>query len=96
MCVEASRIETHRDRLVELKRLLVQLDDYRFETLKYLCAHFRKVASKCDINKVSLLALLRPSIELRLWLDRCEKSGDHLRSDVDLGFESLVAIESRR
>lgn len=57
MCVEASRIETHRDRLVELKRLLVQLDDYRFETLKYLCAHFRKVASKCDINKVSLLSL---------------------------------------
>jgi hypothetical protein len=52
LCVEASRIETHRDRLVELKRLVVQLDDYRFETLKYLCAHFRRVASKCDINKV--------------------------------------------
>ena len=52
LCVEASRIENHCDRLIELKRLLLQLDDYRFETLKYLCAHFRRVASKCDINKV--------------------------------------------
>jgi hypothetical protein len=55
LCVEASRIETHSDRLIELKRLVVQLDDYRFETLKYLCAHFRRVAAKCDINKVYLL-----------------------------------------
>ncbi|CAF3262563.1 unnamed protein product, partial [Rotaria sp. Silwood2] len=52
LCVEASRIENHCDRLVELKRLVVQLDDYRFETLKYLCAHFRRVASKCHINKI--------------------------------------------
>ena len=53
LCVEASRIETHRPRLIELKRMLVQLDDHRFETLKYLCAHFRRVAAKCDVNKVS-------------------------------------------
>ena len=66
MCVEASRIETHRDRLVELKRLVVQLDDYRFETLKYLCAHFRRVASKCDINKVSLSLSLSRSEERSL------------------------------
>ncbi|CAF2112353.1 unnamed protein product [Rotaria magnacalcarata] len=52
LCVEASRIERHCDRLVELKRLVVQLDDYRFETLKYLCAHFRRVAAKCHINKI--------------------------------------------
>jgi hypothetical protein len=52
LCVESSRIENHCDRLVELKRLVVQLDDYRFETLKYLCAHFRRVASKCVTNKV--------------------------------------------
>ncbi|CAF3382596.1 unnamed protein product [Rotaria sp. Silwood1] len=52
LCVEASRLENHCDRLVELKRLIVQLDDYRFETLKYLCAHFRRVASKCHINKI--------------------------------------------
>ncbi|CAF1364279.1 unnamed protein product [Adineta steineri] len=52
LCVESSRIENHCDRLVELKRLLVQLDDYRFETLKYLCAHFRRVSSKCEINKI--------------------------------------------
>ena len=52
LSVEASRIENHRDRLVGLKRLIIQLDDYRFETLKYLCAHFRRVASKCNINKV--------------------------------------------
>ena len=58
LCVEASRIENHRDRLVELKRLLVQLDDFRFETLKYLCAHFRRVALKCDINKVKDLLLV--------------------------------------
>lgn len=52
LCVEASRIENHCKRLVELKKLVVQLDDHRFETLKYLCAHFRRVTSKCHINKV--------------------------------------------
>ncbi|CAF1007721.1 unnamed protein product [Adineta ricciae] len=52
LCVESSRLENHCDRLVELKRLVVQLDDYRFETLKYLCAHFRRISSKCDINKI--------------------------------------------
>ncbi|UJR34926.1 hypothetical protein I4U23_027703 [Adineta vaga] len=52
LCVESSRIESHCDRLVELKRLVIQLDDYRFETLKYLCAHFRRISSKCDINKI--------------------------------------------
>ena len=40
LCVESSRLEIHCDRLVELKRLVIQLDDFRFETLKYLCAHF--------------------------------------------------------
>ena len=52
LCVSASRIETHRERLIQLKRLVVQLDNHRFETLKYLCGHFRRVAAKCDINKV--------------------------------------------
>ncbi|CAF1611423.1 unnamed protein product, partial [Rotaria magnacalcarata] len=52
LCVEASLIENHCDRVVELKRLVIQLDDCRFETLKYLCAHFRRVASKCHINKI--------------------------------------------
>ncbi|UJR10848.1 hypothetical protein I4U23_015036 [Adineta vaga] len=52
LSVEASRIENHRNRLMELKRLIMQLDDYRFETLKYLCAHFRRVASKCNVNKI--------------------------------------------
>ena len=53
LCVDASRIENHCERLVELKRLVIQLDDYGFETLKYLCAHFRRVTAKCDINKVN-------------------------------------------
>ncbi|CAF1126047.1 unnamed protein product [Adineta ricciae] len=52
LAVNASRIENHRDRLMDLKRLIMQLDDYRFETLKYLCAHFRRVASNCDVNKI--------------------------------------------
>ena len=52
LSVDASRIENHRDRLMDLKRLIMQLDDYRFETLKYLCAHFRRGASNCDVNKV--------------------------------------------
>ncbi|CAF0921348.1 unnamed protein product, partial [Didymodactylos carnosus] len=50
--VEASRIDCHRDRLIELKKLVTQLNDNRFETLRFLCAHFRRVASKCDINKI--------------------------------------------
>lgn len=52
LCVEASRIETHRDRLIELKKLPVQWNNHRFETLKYPCAHFRRVAANCHINKV--------------------------------------------
>ncbi|CAF0744593.1 unnamed protein product, partial [Didymodactylos carnosus] len=50
--VESSRIDCHRDRLIELKKLVAQLNDNRFETLRFLCAHFRRVASKCDINKI--------------------------------------------
>ena len=52
LTVESSRIENHCERLIQLKKLLFQLDDYRFTTLKYLCAHFRRVSAKCHINKV--------------------------------------------
>ncbi|CAF3800055.1 unnamed protein product [Adineta steineri] len=52
LSVEASRMENHYERLMGLKRFVIQLDDYRFETLKYLCAHFRRVASQCNINKI--------------------------------------------
>lgn len=57
LAVEASRIDNHCDRLVELKGLILQLDDYRFQTLKYLCAHFRRVTAKCHINKVCTIFL---------------------------------------
>ena len=80
LCVEASRIEAHRKRLVELKRLVDQLNDYRFETLKYLCAHFRRVASKCDENKVSRLSLGASS---RSWILSSRLTQEIWRSSSD-------------
>jgi hypothetical protein len=65
LSVDASRIENHCERLIELKRLVIQLDDYRFETLKYLCAHFRRVTAKCDINKVKFILFSIIFIDLK-------------------------------
>ncbi|XP_010764629.1 rho GTPase-activating protein 21 isoform X3 [Notothenia coriiceps] len=50
--IEANRTEETVERLKELKRLIQELPDHHYETLKYLCAHLRKVSDNCEMNKM--------------------------------------------
>ncbi|XP_077470585.1 rho GTPase-activating protein 21 isoform X2 [Stigmatopora argus] len=50
--IEANRIEDSVERLKELKKLIYELPDYHYETLKFLCAHLKKVSDNCEKNKM--------------------------------------------
>uniref|UniRef100_A0AAV2JSN5 Rho GTPase-activating protein 21-like n=1 Tax=Knipowitschia caucasica TaxID=637954 RepID=A0AAV2JSN5_KNICA len=50
--IEASRTEDSVERLKELKRLIQELPDHHFETLKFLCIHLKKVSENCEKNKM--------------------------------------------
>ncbi|XP_056276574.1 rho GTPase-activating protein 21 isoform X4 [Pseudoliparis swirei] len=50
--IEANRTEDSVERLKELKRLILELPDHHFETLKFLCAHLKKVSENCEKNKM--------------------------------------------
>uniref|UniRef100_A0A8C2ZL97 Rho GTPase activating protein 21 n=1 Tax=Cyclopterus lumpus TaxID=8103 RepID=A0A8C2ZL97_CYCLU len=50
--IEANRTEDSVERLKELKRLIQELPDHHFETLKFLCAHLKKVSENCEKNKM--------------------------------------------
>ncbi|XP_074507437.1 rho GTPase-activating protein 21 isoform X3 [Sebastes fasciatus] len=50
--IEANRSEDSVERLKELKKLIQELPDHHFETLKYLCAHLKKVSENCEKNKM--------------------------------------------
>uniref|UniRef100_A0AAX7V5Z4 Rho GTPase activating protein 21b n=1 Tax=Astatotilapia calliptera TaxID=8154 RepID=A0AAX7V5Z4_ASTCA len=50
--IEASRIEDSVERLKELKRLICELPIHHYETLKFLCAHLKRVSDNCEKNKM--------------------------------------------
>ncbi|XP_007559477.1 rho GTPase-activating protein 21-like isoform X1 [Poecilia formosa] len=50
--IEASRTEDSVERLKELKRLVYELPTHHLETLKFLCAHLKKVSDNCEQNKM--------------------------------------------
>ncbi|XP_042284326.1 rho GTPase-activating protein 21 isoform X1 [Thunnus maccoyii] len=50
--IEANRTEDSVERLKELKRLIHELPDHHFETLKFLCAHLKRVSENCEKNKM--------------------------------------------
>ncbi|KAM9844437.1 rho GTPase-activating protein 21 [Aulostomus maculatus] len=50
--IEANRTEDSVERLKELKRLIHELPDHHYETLKFLCAHLKKVSENCEKNKM--------------------------------------------
>nr|XP_061795232.1 rho GTPase-activating protein 21-like [Nerophis lumbriciformis] len=50
--IEANRIEDSVERLKELKKLIHELPDHHYETLKFLCAHLKKVSDNCEKNKM--------------------------------------------
>nr|XP_057916578.1 rho GTPase-activating protein 21 isoform X2 [Doryrhamphus excisus] len=50
--IEANRIEDPVERLKVLKRLLHELPDHHYETLKFLSAHLKTVADNSEKNKM--------------------------------------------
>lgn len=50
--IEANRTEDSVERLKELKRLIYELPDHHYETLKFLCAHLKRVSDNCEKNKM--------------------------------------------
>ncbi|XP_056155416.1 rho GTPase-activating protein 21-like isoform X2 [Lampris incognitus] len=50
--IEANRIEDPVERLKVLKRLLHELPDHHYETLKFLSAHLKAVADNSEKNKM--------------------------------------------
>uniref|UniRef100_A0A3Q3JDK6 Rho GTPase activating protein 21a n=1 Tax=Monopterus albus TaxID=43700 RepID=A0A3Q3JDK6_MONAL len=50
--IEANRIEDSVERLKVLKRLLHELPDHHYETLKFLSAHLKTVAESSEKNKM--------------------------------------------
>uniref|UniRef100_H3DCP6 Rho GTPase activating protein 21 n=1 Tax=Tetraodon nigroviridis TaxID=99883 RepID=H3DCP6_TETNG len=50
--IEANRIEDSVERLKELRRLIHELPDHHYETLKFLCAHLKRVSGHCEKNKM--------------------------------------------
>ncbi|KAK2822431.1 hypothetical protein Q5P01_022496 [Channa striata] len=50
--IEASRTEDSVERLKELKSLIHKLPDHHYETLKFLCAHLKRVSENCEKNKM--------------------------------------------
>ncbi|XP_072307275.1 rho GTPase-activating protein 21a isoform X2 [Eucyclogobius newberryi] len=50
--IEANRIEDPVERLKELKRMLHELPDHHYETLKFLSAHLKTVAENSEKNKM--------------------------------------------
>lgn len=66
-----NRLSDPKDRLIALKRLIGNLPDYNFETLKYLAIHLRKVAEHGDVNKVIFIYIQSP---LRMKLNQIAES----------------------
>ncbi|KAE8595979.1 hypothetical protein XENTR_v10015933 [Xenopus tropicalis] len=50
--IEANRTEDPVERLKTLKRLILDLPDHHYETLKYLSAHLKAVAENSEKNKM--------------------------------------------
>ncbi|XP_071347596.1 rho GTPase-activating protein 21 [Trachinotus anak] len=50
--IEANRTEDSVERLKELKRLIHELPGHHYETLKFLCAHLKRVSDNCEKNKM--------------------------------------------
>ncbi|XP_062382520.1 rho GTPase-activating protein 21 isoform X2 [Sardina pilchardus] len=50
--IDANRTADAVERLKVLKRLIHELPDHHFETLKYLSGHLKKVSENCEQNKM--------------------------------------------
>ncbi|XP_075683654.1 rho GTPase-activating protein 21 isoform X6 [Rhinoderma darwinii] len=50
--IEANRREDPKERLITLKRLILDLPEHHYETLKFLCTHLKTVAENSEKNKM--------------------------------------------
>ncbi|XP_006814078.2 uncharacterized protein LOC102803527 [Saccoglossus kowalevskii] len=50
--IEANRKEEPTERMSELRRLVHQLPDHHFETLRFLAKHLKNIADNCHANKM--------------------------------------------
>uniref|UniRef100_A0A4W5NY42 Rho GTPase activating protein 21 n=1 Tax=Hucho hucho TaxID=62062 RepID=A0A4W5NY42_9TELE len=50
--IEANRTEDSVERLKELKRLILELPEHHYETLKFLSGHLKLVSENCEKNKM--------------------------------------------
>ncbi|XP_030630631.1 rho GTPase-activating protein 21 [Chanos chanos] len=50
--IDANRTEDGVERLKELKRLIHELPDHHYETLKFLSGHLKTVSENCEKNKM--------------------------------------------
>ncbi len=79
--IHACRIDNHHMRLIAIKKLLKRLPIYNYETIKYLSAHLRRVASAYQHNKMTIknLAIAFSQSIVRFNDANCERiKSDHL------------------
>ncbi|XP_071445903.1 rho GTPase-activating protein 21 [Hetaerina americana] len=50
--IESDKIEGPERRIATIRKLVHELPDHHFETLKYLLFHLKKVVSHCHVNKM--------------------------------------------
>ncbi|TWW73922.1 Rho GTPase-activating protein 21 [Takifugu flavidus] len=89
--IEANRIEDSAERLKELRRLIHQLPDHHFETLKFLCAHLKRVSDHCEKNKMeprNLAIVLGPTL-VRMSEDNMTNMVNHMPDQCKI-VENLI------
>ncbi|CAG0882360.1 unnamed protein product [Cyprideis torosa] len=50
--IDTIKIDDHAHRLIELKKLVQEIPDANFDTLRFLCYHLAKVTSNYEVNKM--------------------------------------------
>ncbi|XP_045115662.1 rho GTPase-activating protein 21-B-like isoform X5 [Portunus trituberculatus] len=52
--IEASKVEDPKQRMLELKKLIHELPDHHYETLRFLLAHLNNIVTNSDFNKMDV------------------------------------------
>nr|XP_046265556.1 rho GTPase-activating protein 21 isoform X2 [Scatophagus argus] len=89
--IEANRTEDSVERLKELKRLIHELPDHHFETLKFLCAHLKRVSDNCEKNKMeprNLAIVFGPTL-VRTSVDNMANMVNHMPDQCKI-VENLI------
>uniref|UniRef100_A0A0N7ZB80 Rho-GAP domain-containing protein n=1 Tax=Scylla olivacea TaxID=85551 RepID=A0A0N7ZB80_SCYOL len=52
--IEASKVEDPKQRMLELKKLIHELPDHHYETLRFLLVHLNNIVTNSDFNKMDV------------------------------------------